>query len=383
MWTWILGFASALLLTANLYCQDRSSVEYVGKTKYLNNVRAVVTHSIDDSTKYVTNALDALDKYGVKTTVFVSTEEDPPPEERFFTQLQIKPLWPRLQRAISEGHEIGSHARTHPCKRPDTEAFCAEAYTDAEVAGSRDDILKHTRQPWVWTWCYPCGHCANHDFIQKKIAAAGYIVARNYPNEAQDGHIMPDLQTWDSTPFNAAYTQVVQKRGGSAKTERLDVQQLNGKFDEIYERGGIYNFMSHPQWLDYGADAFYERHLAHISKRPDVWYVPMGPLNAFRTIRENTDVRHISAGTGKMRFAVSHKLDRKIYSGSVTLEFRAPYTTEVLWRGKKLTEHRGELTDRWNEEYFRTDGDRLYITVLPNGALEFRTMEKAATKLTR
>ena len=103
MRTWICGFAYTLLLAASLYSKDSESVTYVGKTKYLNNARAVVTHSIDDSTKYVTDALDALDKYGVKTTVFVSTEENPPPEERFFTQLQITPLWPRLQKAIRDG----------------------------------------------------------------------------------------------------------------------------------------------------------------------------------------------------------------------------------------------------------------------------------------
>ncbi len=345
-----------------------ADVRYVGKTKYLNNARAVVTHSIDDSTRLVTKALDSLDKYGVKTTVFVSTEEDPPPEDRFITQLQIKPLWPRLRQAVDNGHEIGSHSRTHPCRRPDTEAFCAEAYTDAEVQGSRDDIRKHTQQPYVWTWCYPCGNCANYDFIQKKIAAAGYIVARNYPNEAQDGHIVPNLQTWDANPMNAAYTQVVQKRGGAAKTERLDMNVLNGKFDEIYQRGGIYNFMSHPQWLDYGPDGFFERHLAHIGKRQDVWYVPMGPLYAYPTIHERTQVRQLGPG----RYAVSNDLDKKIYNGSITLDFEAASGTQVVSRSKALRERSNGLTDRWAEEYVRRDGEHLYVTVLPNTTLEFR-----------
>jgi peptidoglycan/xylan/chitin deacetylase (PgdA/CDA1 family) len=345
-----------------------AEIRYIGKTKYLNNARAVVTHTIDDSTRLVTKALDTLDKYGIKTTIFVSTEEDPPPEDRFITQLQVKALWPRLKQAVNNGHEIGSHSRTHPCRRPDTEAFCAEAYTDAELKGSRDDIRKRTQQPYVWTWCYPCGNCANYDFIQKRIAAAGYIVARNYPNEAQDGHIVPDLQTWDANPFNAAYTQVVQKRGGAAKTERLDMNLLNGKFDEIYQRGGIYNFMSHPQWLDYGAEAFYERHLAHVSKRPDVWYVPMGPLYAFRTIHERTDVRQ----TGPGKYAVSHNLDKNIFNGAITLDFEAPAGTQVLSRGKRLRERTNEIADRWTEEYLRREGEHLYVTVLPNTTLEFR-----------
>src|SRR5262245_2579296 len=243
------GFSFLILLRASASAADTSAVRYIGKTKYLNNARAVVAHSIDDSTKYIVDCIDAMDKYDIKATIFVSTEQDPAPEDRFFTQLQVRELWPRLRQAVDNGHEIGSHSRQHPCKRPDSEAWCSAAYSDYEVIGSRDDILRLTQQPYVWSWCYPCGHCANHEFIQKQLSAAGYIVARNYPNEAQDGHIMPDLQTWDANPMNAGYTQVVQKRGGAAKSERLDMNLLNGKFDEIHQSGGIYNFMSHPQWL--------------------------------------------------------------------------------------------------------------------------------------
>ena len=293
-------FTWVALLAAGLSGAE-PGVRFIGKTKYLNNARAVVTHNIDDSTKYVPDAIDAMDKYGIKSTIFVSTDEDPAPEERFLTQLMVKDLWPRLRQAVGSGHEIGSHSQTHPCRREETDAVCGEAYTDAEVSGSRDEILKRTQQPYVWTWCYPCGTCANLDLIQKRIAAAGYIVARNYPDERRDGHIMPNLQTWDANPFNAAYTQVVQKRGGAAKTEILDPAKLNGKFDEIYGSGGIYNFMSHPQWLDFGPDGFYEKHLAHVSGKPDVWYVPMGPLYAFKTIADRTEVRPLGSGKGNAR----------------------------------------------------------------------------------
>jgi hypothetical protein len=236
------------------------------------------------------------------------------------------------------------------------------------VAGSRDDILKHTRQPYVWTWCYPCGHCANYDFIQKKIASAGYIVARNYPNEAQDGHLMPDLQTWDANPLNAGYTQVVQKRGGSAKTERIDVRELNAKFDEVYEKGGIYNFMSHPQWLDYGPDSFYEQHLAHVARRNDVWYVPMGPLYAWKRIRDEAEVSQVSPGT----FRVSCALNPKAYDGSLTLDFEVQADMLVFSGERQLPEVRPRPTDRWTGEYVRRDGRHLYVTVTSNTLLRFR-----------
>jgi hypothetical protein len=80
-------FAAPLLLAApNAQVTD---VRLVGPTKYLNNARAVVMHSIDDSTKLVANTADTMDKYGIKGTFFISTEEEPPPEERFHNQLQV------------------------------------------------------------------------------------------------------------------------------------------------------------------------------------------------------------------------------------------------------------------------------------------------------
>jgi len=375
------GASALLLLAAGAPSAQTGDIRFVGKTKYLNNAKAVVVHTIDDSTKLVVDTADAMDKYGIKGTFLISTEQDPPPEERFFNQLQVWLLWPRMQKAVDNGHELGAHAVTHPCHRPQSDrssdlyrAFCDANYNDAELKGSRDMILKRTTQPYVWTWGYPCGHCADFDFIHKRLAAAGYIVARNYPGEAQGLHVRPDLQTWADNPFDAPYTQVVQKAGGrrGAPAPAIDVADLNAKFDEVYQKGGIYHFLSHPQSLDFGPDGFYEKHLAHIGRRADVWYVPMGPVYAFHTIAEKTEVKPMSKGSAKARFAVSNALDRKIYSGSLTLEFAAPPSVTVTSNGKKLPERPAGVTDRWNEEFVRREGDRLFVTVHSNTTLEFR-----------
>lgn len=339
-------------------------VRFLGKSRYLNNTRAVVTHTIDDSTKYVTDCLDTIDKFDIKATVFVSTEVEP-----------ISTLWPRLRQAIANGHEIGSHSRRHQCHWPDTFLFCFRAYTDYEVTGSRDDILQHTDQPHVWSWCYPCGNCAGFDFAYRKLARAGYVVARNYPGEAQDRHNLPDLETYASNPYNAAYTQVVQKKGGIARSGRTNVSELNAKFDEIYSREGVYNFLSHPQWLDYGPDKFYEQHLAHVGGRRDVWYVPMGPLYAYRTVREETQVRALEPRGALARFVVYNSLDTKIYTNSMTLEFSLPKSggnVTILSGGKPIPERTGGLTDRWEAEYYRREGETVFVTLRPNTILEFR-----------
>jgi len=335
-------------------------VRFIGKTTYLNNVRAVVTHTFDDSSPAVAPTLDLLDKYGVKATAFVSTERGP-----------IRELWPRLNRAVADGHEVGSHSRRHQCQWPDTEDACHRFYDDAEVKGSRDDILANTSQAYVWSWAYPCGNCAQYEFVWRRLAGHGYLAARTYPGETEDRHNVPDLQAWADNPMAAAYTQVVQKQGGIAKSGRTSVPELNAKFDEVYGKGGIYHFVSHPAWLDLGPDAFYERHLAHIARRADIWYVPFGPLYAYRTLRDSVEVQP----AGRNRFRVSSPLDAKVYDGAVTLEFQAGSRRAVAVKadGRDLpTRPPDALTDRWNTAYFRQVGPRVWVTVRPNVLLQFR-----------
>ena len=341
----------------------QSKVRFVKKTQYLNNAHAVVTHTMDDSAKLVLRAVELMDKYGIKATLFVSTQTG-----------DIAQMWPGLRKAITNGHEIGSHSRTHRCSWPDTAAFCAKTYTDtdSEIIGSRDDILKNTDQPYVWAFCYPCGLCAGNQEVHEKLVQAGYLVARNYPDEAHDGHVVPDLQTYATDWYNAAYTQVVQKLGGIAKHGNTDLAQLNAKFDEVYKRGGIYSFMSHSQWLDFGPDEFYQRHMAYLGGRRDVWYAPMGPLYAYKTVVDRTEVRPIQAPAHAARFAVFNDLDPKIYLNSITLQFTAPAKTRVFSGGKPLAERETGLTDRWSDEYFRREGKALYVTVRPNTILELR-----------
>jgi peptidoglycan/xylan/chitin deacetylase (PgdA/CDA1 family) len=344
-------------------------VEFLGKSQYLNGARAVVAHTVDDSSEYLPGCLDVMDRYGIKATAFVTTG---------YRSLMPR-LWPRLRQAIADGHEIGSHSRRHPCRIRDTAFYCFRALTWDEIDGSRRDILEHTGQPYVWSWAYPCGNCANHQFIQRKIAQAGYLTARAYPDELLDHHVAPDLQTYDSNPYSARYTQVVQKgytkvvpnKGELAISGQTDVTQLNAKFDEVYAACGIYSFLSHPQMLDYGRDSFYERHLSHLGGREDVWYVPMGPLYAYRALFEQTRVQGLKPEGTLARFAVFNRLDGKIYNGSITLRFRINMSPRVMVAGKELSECAAGPVKRWDGQYFRTDGKDLLVTIRPNTILEF------------
>lgn len=334
-------------------------IKFTRLSRYLDNVRAVVTYTIDDAHPSDPEALDALDKYGIKGTLFLSTARP-----------ASSPLWPRLLKAIENGHEIGAHSRNHRCTFPPTARFCDGAYADTEVIGARDDILKNTPQPYVWAWAYPCGLCADLPDIRSRLASAGYLVARTYPGEAEDRHVVPDLQTWAQDPYAADYTQVVQKQGGIAKSGRTDVAQLDAKFDEVYQKGGIYSTVAHAMWIEFGPNGFYERHMAHVGGRADIWYVPMGPLYAYHTLVERTKIRPLAGKSA--RFAVYNDLDPKIFNGSVTLEFSAPVGTRVTANGRALPERQRAAVLRWNEEFVRRDAGVLYVTVRPNTVLEFQ-----------
>lgn len=349
-------------------------VEFLGKTRYLNGAKAVVTHSIDDTTEFLPRCLDAIDGHDIKATLFVVTRAEP----------LISHLWPRLRQAVGNGHEIGSHSRRHPCRVPESFLFCISHMTQDEIEGSRDDIRGNTDQPYVWSFAYPCGNCSDRPFVQRKIARAGYITARAYPDELHDGHALPDLQDYDPNPYAARYTQVVQngypKRVVAGRVVavagRTDVPTLNGKFDEVSASGGIYSFVSHPQMLDYGRECFYEQHLEYIGRRPDIWYVPMGPLYAYRVLREQTAVRQIASPGGRISFAVFNPLDAKVFNGSVTLEFRAHTPVNVFAGARPLAEGGAGPVTSWRGEYMRRAGQNLLITVQPNTVVTFRRCEK-------
>jgi peptidoglycan/xylan/chitin deacetylase (PgdA/CDA1 family) len=365
------------------------SIRYSGLTKFIDRARTAVTGTFDDSNRAVLKTLDTLDAYGIKATIAISTQTG-----------AIAELWPRLAAAVENGHEVGSHARRHLCQWPDTETFCRSAYSRDEVEGSRDDIRAQTTQRYVWTWVYPCGNCADYEFVHDRLRRAGYLVARTYPDERRGGHIVPDLQTWAADPYRAAYAQVVQRQGGIAPAGRTDVALLNRKFDDIHPppidegagrgagggrgrgaapsaEGGIYHLVSHPSLLDFGPDQFFEKHLAYIGGRPDVWYVPLGPLYAYQIVREHTVVTPLGARQGWERFAIHNTLDPKVYDNVVTLAFVIPAERAVSVRvgGRPMAEKTAKLTDRWNVEYYRRDGTSTLVTVRPNQIVEVRVAD--------
>ncbi len=146
---------------------------------------------------------------------------------------------------------------------------------------------------------------------------------------------------------------------------------INSKFDAVYEQGGVYNFLTHPSWLDYDEGNFYEQHLSHIARRDDVWYVPNGPLYAYQDVVEHTTVHAL----GEWRFAVVHDLSPVVYPNSVTLEFEVDEAKAwtVTTEQDPVNNRPSGSTYGWDREYSRQNGKRLLVTVRPHTVLTIRS----------
>jgi hypothetical protein len=105
--------------------------------------------------------------------------------------------------------------------------------------------------------------------------------------------------------------------------------------------------------------------------------VPLGPLYAYRIVREDTVVTPLDQREGWARFAVHNTLDPAVYDNALTLTFAIPETGALAVRiaGRPVAERTATLTDRWNAEYYQRDGSSLLVTVRPNQIVEVRVEE--------
>ena len=229
--------------------------------QYYDNRKAVVTASADDwnyaegqKIPFV-KACDTFRSYKVWLTVAVITNKD-----------GMAPDWSAIQTEIDEGYvEVASHSRNHT-KTP-------YANYDFEVDGSQSDIIgnlslpyKRGNQEYVYAWIEPYGQC--DVVVRQKLGYYHYLVDRSIGTADWWG-------TWDSA--NVLFSGVG-KSIEMAYQGTIIVENLNSKFDTVYNACGIYHLMCHPQHVNWASGSYAHQHLQHIKGKTDVWYVGFGHL---------------------------------------------------------------------------------------------------------
>lgn len=126
----------------------------------------------DGYESFITHALPAIKKYGMKATVFLVAncvgqtnrwdEAKGDVSERLMD-------WDQVLAVHQAGMEIGAHTMTHPDLR-----FCDDSLAEREIAGSKAAIEGHLGSPIHW-FSYPYGKHSERE--RKLVLGAGFLGA--------------------------------------------------------------------------------------------------------------------------------------------------------------------------------------------------------------
>jgi hypothetical protein len=219
-----------------------------------------------------------------------------------------EPFWQTLQAELDRNDgswEPAVHAETHPCS---VAAYAVRGYR-SEILGCRDQLLGRLRKiPWgqfIFEHILTCGY---YDDSVLGTSAGQFVLVRGY-----NGHDNPtsvDYASWNPQHgfygvgglSYKAYDAVFQHRQPAGRYYREDVEALDAAFERVYRAGQICWAMWHPD--RYSNSVIHDprppiegvqgssliQHLAHVARRPDVWYVSNGWLHCYRYVAEHAQV---------------------------------------------------------------------------------------------
>jgi hypothetical protein len=253
-------------------------LNYQGMARLYDNRAAAVTVSLDDWADFMIDPIDyatsLLADLGLYHTVSVITGG--------VTE------WNRLQQRINTGYtEAAAHTRVHPC---DAQGYSDYGGYDAQINGSRLDLLSNLSVPQVSVFAQPCGY--EDSGVRQAVVNAQFLVDRDYETNPGVGQI--DFAPWSAdgayAPLFPTYVVYVVpgrwENGGSP----ADLAEANAAFDTTYAASGIYHFTDHPSFALWQPNSYLHQHMQYIAGRSDVWYVSLGALYQYHFVQERNVV---------------------------------------------------------------------------------------------
>lgn len=322
---------------------------YVGIAKYYDNRKCVVTSTHDDL---------ARNKTGWHLLLSMLTEK-----KIYHTGATVpsRADWEYIQYWIDKGYlEAGSHSRNHPYP-PYVDTRIETKYSfgtinpiscEYQIGGSKQDIIgnltlsdwfKSGENQYVYSWIEP--HGAIDDKIREMLGDTYYLSDRGYTRIYNQSYVYNKFAEWDDE--NGLFERV----GYTIELYSQSVNKLNEGFDEIYENGLIYHFMTHPGQHSLGVinlskGSNIDLHTDYIANRTDVWYVPFGLLYLYHwvDVRNVTDVTSVGHGQNKIFKITISETDHLNYGVSypITYVFDIPPN----WKNGYVY-YRYQDTDRW------------------------------------
>jgi hypothetical protein len=248
---------------------------------------AAVSYTWDDNTpKQLTVAKPLFDNYNLKTTFFVVTNWGP--------------SWSGYQAAANNGHEIGSHSKSHP-----SFSTIDETQRTDELAGSKNLINANVSGAACVTMAYPNCVAVNDSQTQ-----AHYISGRTC-----QGQIEPP------TPANMMrVSSIICGTMGAIQT----TDNFNMKVNSAISTKGWVVFLLHGIDGDGGYSPIVSTELdAHLSymnqRRADFWVATYGNVVKYIGARNASKLVELSNKNDTIIFSLTHSLG-SIYNVPISIE---------------------------------------------------------------
>jgi len=275
------GESDSLFLKIEQPTAAKVSIAFAGICPYYDNRDAVVTASADDwaesgdQTWYQSDAAFQITcgKFR-KHHLWLSCG--------IITNYCTEATWNHIQAQLDSGYvEACSHSQTH--------SYGPYADPAAEIAGSKQniidrlnlpDLFKRGEKEYVYTWIAPANYY--DELVNTLVGENRYLVNRRY-NWPFDR-----FGQWN-TEAGYYHTIGISREASPIWEGTTDLNNLNSYFDQVVAVKGIYHLMTHPYFLLQsgvnGAQYAWD-HLAHISDKPDLWYVSVGHLYLYHFLQE-------------------------------------------------------------------------------------------------
>ncbi|MDD4872664.1 MAG: hypothetical protein PHR77_19100 [Kiritimatiellae bacterium] len=217
-------------------------------------------------------------------------------------------MWKIMQQELDRydlSWEPAVHGWTHP---KNADGYKTNGYHN-EIMGCREDILKHLKNipygQYVVEHILTCGY--EDDEIQR-IDDGEFIFLRGF-------NWLDNPDSNDYVPWNTkyrfygigglntkGYDRWLESREPKGRYYAADVANANAIFDRVYQMGGIFYGLWHPD--RFKNSVIYDprpgvegkegstlmHHLAYVANRKDVWYVANGWLYCYRYVAEHVKV---------------------------------------------------------------------------------------------
>jgi hypothetical protein len=213
-----------------------------------------------------------------------------------------------MQQELDRGDnswEPAVHGWTHP---KDAAAYQVHGYRN-EILGCRDDILQRLKRIPYGPHVYE--HILTHGYVDDEIQrtdASEFLFLRGFnwlDNPASTDYV-PRNQRYNFYGIGGlntkGYDRILETRQPAGRYYATDVADLNAAFDKVYESGGVFYALWHPDrfrnsvvydprpGIDGQQGSTLMQHLAHVANRKDVWYVANGWLYSYRYVAEHVQV---------------------------------------------------------------------------------------------